>query len=141
MPGWLDSFHLPKFTDAEFAKQKAAYVAKHGYTITVPGLDDIIKYKIEVPLTKDEEERYKAKRWDTFTPWRLEDIREMKASRQRRYLGMLASPTPAIVQNFGSIMVAFDDAQDALSTASIVTRMAARFAPQVLTNIIKGPVG
>lgn len=141
MPDWLAPFHLPEFTDSEFAEKKAKYVAKHGYTITVPGLSDIFKFKLETPLTEDEQTRYEKKQWDTFTPWRLEEIREMKARRKRRYLGMLASPTPAIVQNFGSIMVAFDDAQDALSTASITARMAMRFAPRALSKVMAGPIG
>ena len=54
MADWTGPFHLPKFTDDKFEEQKAKYVAKHGYTITVPALDDIIHLKQFPPLTKEE---------------------------------------------------------------------------------------
>jgi len=141
MPDWMSWLHMPKFTDEEFAKQKAAHIAKHGYTITVPGFSDIIHIKTPPPLTPDETMMYKKKAWAWFSPERLEQIREMKAKKKARYDAMLASPTPAIVNNFGSIMCAVDDAQDAVSTLACVGSMARAVAPKIIAKALLGPVG
>ena len=54
MADWLGSFHAPKFSDEKFEEQKAKYVAKQGYTVTVPAFDDIIHLKRFPPLTEKE---------------------------------------------------------------------------------------
>ena len=54
MPDWLASFHLPKFTDEKFEKQKEAYNKKFGYTVTVPAFGDVIQLKRFPPLTEKE---------------------------------------------------------------------------------------
>lgn len=51
MADWTAPFHLPKFTDEQFETQKAKYVEKNGYTITVPAFDDVIKYETFPPMT------------------------------------------------------------------------------------------
>jgi len=130
---------MPSFTDAEFARSRAAYVAKHGYTITLPGLSDIFLYNLETPITKQEETLYRAKKYVLFSPARLEEIRKMKAARKKRYLAMLASPSPDVARNLGALMTAFDDAQDALSTLAIVGLMASRVAPRFLGRLFAGP--
>lgn len=141
MPDWTAPFHMPDFTDEKFAENKAKYVAKYGYTITVPGLSDIIKIPIEKPMTLDEQIDYKLEDWKKFSEERLADIRKMKKRRKDRYLAMLASPSPEIFRNAGSIMTSIDDAQDALSTLSFIGRVAVKFAPRILGKIFAGPVG
>lgn len=54
MADWLAPFHLPKFSDEKFDKQRDAYVKKNGYTITVPAFNDIVKWKRFTPLTEKE---------------------------------------------------------------------------------------
>jgi len=141
MPDWLSPFHLPELSDSEYAKAKAAYIEKNGYTITIPGLSDIIKIRTEEPMSALEHHNWKKKNWDYFSPKRLEQCKKQKAKRLERYTAMLASPTPAIMQNAGSIMCAIDDAQDAISTLGVIGRLAARIAPKAIGPLIQGPVG
>lgn len=141
MPDWTAPFHLPKFTDDEFEVQKAKYVAEHGYTITVPGLSDIIKLDFEKPMTEEEEYWYKKKLWHLFDPKRLAHLREVKAKRKERYQNMLASPAPEIVRHAGSILTAADDAQDAISTLAVAGKIGMKIAPKVLGKVLSGPVG
>lgn len=141
MPDWTAPFHMPDFTDEEFAKERAKYIAKYGYTITVPGLSDIIKIPIEKPMTLDEQIDYKLKDWKKFSEERLTEIRKMKQKRKDRYLAMLASPTTNIVRNAGTLLTSVDDAQDALSTLSFICRVALKYAPRILGKIFAGPVG
>jgi len=141
MPDWLAPFTIPKLTDAEYAKQKAEYTAKHGYTITVPGLSDIIKIRTEDPMTALENYWWKRKQWDKFSPKRLAEVGKQKEKRRARYLAMLASPTPAIAQNAGSIMTSIDDAQDAISTMAAIGQLGRKVAPKVLGKALAGPVG
>jgi len=141
MPDWLAPFTVPKLTDEEYAKQKAEYTAKHGYSITIPGLSDIIKIRTEDPMTALENYWWKKKQWDKFSPKRLEEVGKQKEKRRARYLQMLASPTPAVFQNAGSIMTAIDDAQDAISTMAAIGQLGRKVAPKVLGKALKGPVG
>lgn len=141
MAEWLAPFHRPRLTDEEFRKRKAEYVAKYGYTITIPGLSDIIKVGTEKKITTEEEKAYHAKDWKYFSEERLEDIRKMKQKRKDRYLAMLASPTPQIVNNAGSLLTALDDCQDAMDTFSCVAIMARIAAPRILGKVFMGPVG
>ena len=141
MPEWTAPFGLPDFTDDEYEKKKAEHVAREGYTITIPALEDVFKIKMEDPLTKDEYRHWKARDYDHFSPKRLAEIREMKAKRRERYTRMLADPTPRVVRNFQSIMTSLDDTQDALNTIGVVGKLAAKAAPKVLGRLLAGPVG
>ena len=141
MPDWTAPFHMPKMSDEKFAAQKAAYVAKHGYTITVPGLSDIIKIRTQEPMTKQEHKWWRARRYEMFSPKRFDELKTDKQKRKERYMAMLASPTPAVVQNAGSIMTAIDDAQDAVSTLAALGQIARSVAPKVLGKLLKGPTG
>lgn len=141
MAEWLAPFHRPRLTTTEFEKHKADYVAKYGYTITIPGLSDIIRVGIEKPMTYDENLNYKKKNWDAFSPKRLADIRSMKKRRRERYIAMLGSPTPKIFRNAGSCLTALDDCQDALAALSAIGRIAIRAAPRILGKLMSGPVG
>jgi len=141
MPDWTAPFHLPKLTDEEYARQKAEYIAKNGYTITIPGLSDIIKIRTEQPMTALEHYWWKRKEWDKFGPVRLEECRKQKQKRKERYLAMLGSPTPAVVANAGSIMTAIDDMQDATNTLAALGSLARYVAPRVLGKLLRTPVG
>lgn len=141
MADWTAPFHVPKLSDEQYAKQKAEYHAKHGFTITIPGLSDIIKIRTEQPMSALEDYWWKKHEWDKFGPARLEEVRKQKQKRKERYLAMLASPTPAIFQNAGSILTAVDDAQDAISTLAAIGELGKKIAPKILGRILKGPVG
>jgi len=141
MPDWTAPFHRPHMTTAEFEKQKANYVAKYGYTITLPGLSDIIHLGAEKPLTIEEQKAWKRKDKEFFGASRYYDIKLMKQKRKEKYLAMLGSPTPHVVRTAGSILTSIDDAQDALTTLHVIGRMAMHLAPRILGKIFAGPVG
>lgn len=141
MANWLAPFTIPKYTKEEFRKMKAKYVAKHGYTITVPGLYDIIKLPIEVPMTAQETKDWKARRYNKFSENRLYEIRRMKKKRKDKFLAMLASPAPEVITNVGSFMTAIDNAQDCLFTIGTLGIAAMRFSPPSVAALIALPVG
>lgn len=141
MPDWTGAFTIPKYTKEEFRKLKAKYVAKHGYTITFPGLYDIIKLPIEVPMTEQEVKDWKARRYDKFSENRLYEIRKMKKKRKDKFMSMLASPAPEVINNVGSFMLAIDDAQDCLFTIGGLGIAAARFSPPSVAAVLALPTG
>jgi len=141
MPDWTAPFHIPRLTDEQYTKAKAARIAKEGYSITFPGLFDIIKIGGPKPMTEEEKFYYRKRMWWSFSRKRLEEIMEMKWKKKTRYEQMLSSPTPEIMQNAGSIMTCIDDAQDAISTLACVGRIAAHFAPRILGKAFLGPIG
>ena len=138
---WSASFRRPKMATEEFRKMKAAYVAKHGYTMTVPGLTDIIKIGFDKPMTEGEVKAWKRKDWKYFTPERYDDIKKVKKRKKDKFTAMLASPTPHIVNNAGSIMTSIDNAQDCLGTLAFIGMLAIKAAPRILGGCLAGPVG
>ena len=141
MPDWTASFTIPKYTKEEFRKLKADYVAKYGYTITFPGLYDIIKIPIEKPMTAQEEEDWKAKRWKEFSEKRLYELKKYKKKRLDKFLAMLASPAPEVITNVGSFMTSIDNAQDCLFTIGAAGFAAMRFSPPSVAAAIALPTG
>jgi len=141
MPDWLAPFTIPKYTTEEFRQLKADYIARHGYTITFPGLYDIIKIPIENPLTEQEAIDWKAKRFNLFTEERLYEIQVMKKKRKDKFLAMLASPAPEVINNTGAFMTAIDNAQDALFTMAAMGFAAMCFTPPPVAAVIALPTG
>lgn len=141
MPDWTAPFKIPKYTTAEFRKLKADYVAKNGYTITFPGLSQIIKIPIEIPMTIQEDKDWKARKFKNFSEQRLYDLRKMKQKRKDKFLAMLASPAPDIVTNAGALMCSIDDAQDALFTIGGIGVAAMRFSPPPVMAALALPTG
>jgi len=141
MPEWLAPFGMPDFTDDAYEKKKAEYHARHGYTITVPALEDVIKIRMEQPMTTEEKLHWRGRDYDFFSPQRLSEIQGMKKKRVERYNRMLADPTPRVVRNFQSIMTSLDDTQDALNTLACAGMLAKRAAPRAMAELISGPVG
>ncbi len=141
MPDWTAPFHLPQFTDEEFTKMRNKYVAKYGYTIHLPGLDEIIIIDTFKPMTLEETTNWKKRKYSWFSEERYNEIKARKNKKKERFLGMLASPTPDIVKNIGSIMTALDDAQDALTTIAVLGRILIRILPSLFSKMLLGPVG
>lgn len=141
MPEWTAPFQLPRFTTQSYSRYKANYIAKHGYTVYLPGLSDLIKIPVENPMTREEEAHWKAKDFGYFSPARLDEIEYMKRTRRERFEHMLSSPTPDIHTNYSSVMTALDNTEDALTTLSVVARVAIKFAPRALSRLLTGPVG
>ena len=141
MADWGAPFTIPKYTSEEFRRMKAKYIAEHGYTITFPGLYDIIKIPIEKPMTEQEEYDWSRGFFGEFSESRLYEIRKMKKKRRDKFLAMLASPTPEVISNVGSFMTAIDNAQDCLFTIGAMGFLAMRFSPPPVASAIALPTG
>lgn len=141
MAEWLAPFHRPYMPSAEFDRLKHEYIQKYGYTLTIPGPEDIFHFGTEVPMTNLEENYWRYKMYDKFTPDRLEEIKYMKKRRKEAFQAMLSSPSPRIFTARASIITVIDDAQDALSTlAGIGTLIYMAVSPAV-KRLISGPLG
>jgi len=127
-------------TTEKFKEMKAKYVAKHGYTMTVPGLSDIIKIGMFDPITHEEEKAWKRKDRAFFSEKRWDDINKEKKKKKEKFLAMLGSPTPHIVNNAGSIMTSIDNAQDCLGTLGFIGQLAIKTAPRLLGAALSWPV-
>jgi len=141
VPDWSAPFKLPKLTSEEYAKRKAAYVAKHGYTITIPGFEDIIHIPVSKPVTIEEQEHWRKKDYGWFSEERYHEIKYQKKRRKERFLSMLGSATPELFRNHASIMTAMDDTQDALATAAAIGIVAVKTLPRSIAGVLEGPVG
>ncbi|MBA7540486.1 hypothetical protein ES705_32784 [subsurface metagenome] len=129
MPDWTAPFHMPHTTTEDFKRKKAEYVAKHGYRYSIPGFDDIFHLGIEKSITPEEDNLWKTGRKDDIPPDRRDEIYYIKKNRKRRYLDMLGSPLPEIVNNRAALLTSIDDAQDALTTLAVTGFVAARALP------------
>jgi hypothetical protein len=129
MPDWSAPFTIPKYTSEEFRKLKADYIAKYGYTITFPGLYDIIRIPIEKRMTEQEEYDWSRGFYGEFSEQRYYEIWAYKEKRRKKFLAMLASPAPEVINNVGSFMTAIDNAQDCLFTIGAMGFIAMRFSP------------
>jgi len=141
MADYTAPFHMPHMTSEEFDKRKAEYIKKHGYTVTIPGPEDIIHYPTEKPMTPQEELAWKKKAYNQFTPERKEEIEYIKKRRKEKYLAMLGSPTPKVLNSRASIITAVDDAQDATSVTAAAGTLMYMAASKGVKKIIAGPLG
>lgn len=141
MADYTAPFHLPHMTSEEFDKRKAEYIKKHGYTVTIPGPGDVFHYPTEKPMTPLEELAWKKKAYSQFTPERRQEIEYMKKRRKEKYLAMLGSPSPRIVNCRTSIITAIDDAQDATSVAGAAGTLMYMAASRGVKQLIAGPLG
>lgn len=141
MADWTAPFHLPRFTTEEFDAQKKKYVEKHGYTVTVPAFDDIIHLAPFPPMTENETDLWKQRKYDQIPPARLKQIRKEKAAKKAKFLAMLASPSPKIAQSAGAILTALDDLQDAVSTLACIGLITAAVIGGTTAAALTGPLG
>ena len=141
MADFLAPFHAPKFTDDKFEKQKEEYNKKYGYTVTVPTIGDVIHLRPFTPMTDEEKQLYKSRKYDQIPPKRLEEIKAEKQRKKDKYLTMLADPSPKIARNAGAILTALDDAQDAISTLACIGMIGALIIGGPVAAAVLGPLG
>lgn len=141
MPDWGASFKMPRFSTDEFEIKKAAHNAEHGYTIYVPGFEDVIHLKYVPKLTEAEEIAWQKKDWSKFSSARLAQLADEKFRKKQAYQRMMDSPSPEILRARSSLMTSIDNAQDALGTLAVVGSIARVLAPRVIAGFIGGPVG
>ena len=132
---------LHRFTTAEFSKRKAAYVAKYGYTINIPGFSDIIKLGLDQPPTEEELSKYSSKDPGELSVRRWEQIKAYKLKKKESFLRMMQSPSSTWMNNIGTAMTFLDDVNDSLGTLSMVCRFAAHMLPKALGKLLLGPAG
>jgi hypothetical protein len=132
-------FH--RFTTPEFERKKAAYVAKYGYTMHIPGFSDIVKFDIKPPPTEYEIYHYKLGHKYTLGYDRYMEIQKHMAKKKESYIRMMSSPTPAWANNIGTAMTLLDDINDSCGTLSLVCRIMARMVPKVAARFFMGPAG
>jgi len=105
-----------RFEKAEFEALKAAYVQQHGYNITIPQWDDVIRWKPKELMTND----------------------EIKAFKRRALTRMLASPAPEWHRHYSTVMTWIDNIQDTSSIVYPFFRMLVRWAPKIFARMIPG---
>jgi len=125
----------------EFDQLKRDYIAKHGYTLTIPGIEDVFHFGTEKPMTDREKALWAAKKYNAFDRDRYEEIKYMKKRRKDAFVAMLASPSPRIVQSRAAIMTSIDDAQDALSVLGVIGTLGYYVATPAIRRMIRGPIG
>lgn len=140
MANYTASFHAPEFTDDEFERQRAEYIAKNGYVITLPTFRDIIKLPIHKPITPDEKLLYYSGRKGEIPEARRRELKIMKADKRFHMESMLGSPTPRLARSIGSILQCIDDAQDFLISAAAIGRIALKFLPKIALRFLGWPV-
>jgi len=132
---------LHRFTTAEFDRIKAEYVAKHGYTMHIPGFRDIVKIDIDRPPTEEELDRYKHKDVFALGAERYEQIKKHMAKKRESFLRMMGSPTPTWINNIGTTMTFLDNVNDSAGTLSVICRTAALLLPKTVAKFFAGPAG
>jgi len=103
-----------RLTDLSFSQLKQAYVKEHGYTISVPQWDDIIRLK----------------------PTLIKTPQEIKEEKKRNLTRILASPAPEWYGKYASIMTWVDNIQDTASILYPMLRMLVRWSPKVFSRFI-----
>ena len=132
---------LPRFTDEDMRAKKARYVAEHGYFVSPPRLGDVIHVRFHKEPDAREWDQFKSGHLRRNNPVRHSEVVDLLDSKRARYTRMLASPAPTWLTNAGSVMTFMDDVNDFAGTAAVVCRIAARFAPRVLSRFFLGPAG
>lgn len=140
MADYLASFHMPKFEDAEFQKRREEYVAKNGYTVTLPQFTDIIKFPVHKPMTAEERELYFSNRHNEIPKNRRRELQMMQEAHKEKINAILGSPTPRIARSAASIIQCIDDAQDFLISLAAIGRIAMKFLPRIAARFLGWPV-
>lgn len=132
---------LHRFTSAEFTKRKAAYVAKYGYTINIPGFSDIIKLGLDRPPSEKELSQYSSRDPGELSVPRWQEIKAYKLKKKESFLRMMQSPSSTWMSNVATAMTFLDDVNDTLGTLAMVCKIAAHMLPRSLGKILSGPAG
>lgn len=132
---------VPRWTKAEFIKQKAAYVEKHGYTINFPGFEDIVKWDMVKEPSFEEMESFKKQDVAILGEKRYSEIKAIMDKKRENFMKLLSSPVPGILNNATSVLTALDDVNDTLGTFAFLASVTARLLPRAASKALLGPAG
>jgi hypothetical protein len=141
MADYTAPFHMPTFSDAETLQRKADYVAKNGYTITLPTLGDIVHLGKAKPMNLEEKMLWSTGRRNEIPEKRRIEIYGQKERSKANFDRFMGSPIPNIANSITSILTAMDDTQDAIITLAALGRIAIKFVPKFIARWMLGPVG
>lgn len=102
------------FTQKDFDQLKADYVAKYGYTIRIPQIDEVIHWK----------------------PNALKTEQELKDEKKANLIRILESPMPEWQQYYSSVMTWIDNIQDTSSVLIPLMNLAFRAAPKAMGKLL-----
>ena len=140
MADYTAPFKIPEFTTEAYEKKKADYVAKHGYTVSVPRLGDIIHIRKKKPMSVQEMDLWYSGRRKEIPERRLMEIYKQKERSKEKYNKMLASPIPNWAKNYTSVLTAWDNVQDVVITLAAIGRIALKFIPRIAVGWLAWPV-
>lgn len=141
MAEWEFAGRTYRFTSAEFREKKRKYREKYGTAVYVPGFEDIVHFKRFTPMTAEEKRLWRGRHYSDIPKERREEIIREKARKKEKFLAMLASPSPDIANNVGTILTALDDAQDAIATLACVGTIAAKLGGKTLMKVLAPGIG
>jgi len=130
-----------RFTTDEFERKRAAYVAKYGYTMHIPGFSDIFKIGLDYKPTEREVELYRKKDIEALGFDKYDQIARTMKKKKQAFLRMMSSPNPRWMNNIGTTMTFLDDINDSAGTLSFVARSAALALPKAVGRYFMGPAG
>ena len=114
---WGSLFEEPKkkqISPVEFEQLRTAYIAKYGYTITIPKWDDIIHWKLPAVMTPE----------------------EIKEKKRRQFAQILGSPSTDWMRSYASVMTKLDDIEDAATTVAVAGMLLVKYLPRVLSRFV-----
>lgn len=127
--------------DSYWNKKKADYIAKNGYTIKIPGLEDVFKFDISASPTEAEEKLWKKKDYEALGPERTEEIRHIKQLRKETYLDMISDPSFQLSQARSTIIDKIDDLNDGAFTGAALSAIASVFASGATKEALRSIAG
>ena len=130
-----------RYTTEEFTRKKAEYVAKYGYTMTIPGFSDIVKFDLTTPPSEAELKLYRKKDIKALGSHRYNQIKKLMQRKKESFLRMMGSPNPEWLMNIGTNMTFLDDINDSLGTLAVITRTFAHVLPKTVGKALLGPAG
>jgi hypothetical protein len=106
----------PRTDDVDYKALQSEYVKENGYNITVPGFEDVFKWKPNELKTKEEKQ----------------------AEKQDNLNRIMSSPTSDWFKSYSSLMTTIDNIQDTSSLVFPALRMLVRWSPRIFSRFIPG---
>lgn len=103
-----------KYVKKDIDQLSAEYIAKYGYTVLIPDFDDVIHYKQDLWMTREE---------------RIE-------RKSRNLQRLISSPAPEWAKSYASAMTWLDNIQDSMTTGLVLSLLFRKFLPRVFARAV-----